>query len=295
MKFDAEKFCLDFGIEYTKEGKHSGIGWVNLPCPFCSGNPGNHLGLNEDGYANCFRCGWKDLTKTIAELTGCSYKESQEIRRAYKLRVREPEKQETSIPDIIEWPIGTIPLMENKTAVDYLENKRNFNALTLQEIWGLKATGHLGPYKFRILAPIYRNNQVVSYQGRDYTDRQIPKYKACPQKLEIYPHKKTLYGEHLARDNQSVIICEGIMDVWRIGPGAVATYGIDFIPAQVKRIMELWKRVIVLFDSEPQAQKQAEKLANSLFRVEVNILNLAEGDPADLSQEDANELRNEFL
>lgn len=65
----------------------------------------------------------------------------------------------------------------------------------------------------------------------------------------------------------SCIVVEGVTDVWRLGPGAVATFGIKFRPAQVAMLARHFKTIHVLFDPEPAAQAQARKLATDISRL----------------------------
>ena len=44
---DVLRLYQDYGVDHLTEGhKHCRDGWVNTPCPFCSGNDGYHLGWN---------------------------------------------------------------------------------------------------------------------------------------------------------------------------------------------------------------------------------------------------------
>ena len=50
----------DYNVPFQTEGhKHCRDGWVNTECPFCTGNPGLHLGATLDGKIfTCWRDGW---------------------------------------------------------------------------------------------------------------------------------------------------------------------------------------------------------------------------------------------
>ena len=83
---------------------------------------------------------------------------------------------------------------------------------------------------------------------------------------------------------------EGIADAWRLGPGAVATFGIKYTPQQITALKS-FKRVSLLYDTDDEAMKQANKLAYALAPFcTVEILGLFEGDPADLPQSEADKL-----
>jgi hypothetical protein len=107
-------------------------------------------------------------------------------------------------------------------------------------------------------------------------------------------HKHILYGQQENWGDVGICV-EGITDVWRLGPSAFATFGIEFTANQVFHMASAFEWVVILFDEEVQAQAQAEKLAASLrFRaVRVKIHKIV-GDPGDLDQEEANHLVKEL-
>ena len=165
----------------------------------------------------------------------------------------------------------------------------------MSRVWGLLGTGPIGEYKFRIVAPIEFEGRLVSYQCRDITGRAALPYLACAQENEVRDHKHCLYGMDLV-PGHSVVIVEGIADVWRLGPGAIATFGIGYTTEQVD-LMRRWKRRFVLFDSaDPQALEKAEQLADMLsgFGGWTEILEIDSSDPGAMDQEDANDLMKEL-
>jgi hypothetical protein len=88
---------------------------------------------------------------------------------------------------------------------------------------------------------------------------------------------------------------EGITDVWRLGRGSVATFGVIYTHAQIMMIKKAGiKRAFILYDPEQEAQAQAAKLAYTIasFVPEVEVLNGFNCDPGDMSQEDVKSLRN---
>ena len=107
-------------------------------------------------------------------------------------------------------------------------------------------------------------------------------------------HQSILYGKQEAWKNIGICV-EGVTDVWRLGFSSFATFGISFTPSQVRNIVKHFKKVVILFDDDPQAQEQAKKLMGELrFRgVETWKENIV-GDPAGLNQDDANSLVKEI-
>jgi len=296
---DFQKLCDHYRISTAPPGdKHHREGWINVPCPFCSGNPGHHLGYSEDrGSFSCYRCGRKKRLKAIMGLLNISEPEAKRIIRQFKGRptARDKTKSKPKIRRIrkLIWPTGTGPMAEIHHR--YLRG-RGYDSKALERLWGLKGTLRTGLYKFRVMAPITFEDRLVSYQGRDITGRSPLKYKACAQENEVRDHKHCLYGLDKV-PGDTVVIVEGIADVWRLGPGAVATFGIQYTRQQVM-LLRGFSTQFVMYDSgDPQAVIQARSLAAELsaFSGSVEILALDTGDPGEMEQEEADKLMHELL
>jgi DNA primase len=293
MPFDAEKMLKEYGMSYRTTGKNCSPGWINIQCPFCTDNSA-HLGINLDnGTANCWNCGKKPLKDVLKALLGVTPYQAIGIIKKYSKNISKSRLKpisEDSITQVREviFPIGTDKL--EKMHCDYLE-ERNFDPKQLEKDWKILGTSCIGNYKFRIVIPIYFEGRLISYQARDITEEAILRYKACSKTDEIIHHKNILYGiDNVLTDR--AIVCEGIFDVWRLGYGAIATFGIAYTARQVLLLVSRFKKIFVLFDSESQAQKQADKLASELvgFGKDVEILDIGEGDPGELSEVEAKEI-----
>lgn len=300
--FDFESFCDDYGIDIAPDShKHSRPGWINVECPRCTGNPGYHLGFSENsGQCVCWRCGFVPLIQAVQKLSGAvSWQEAREIAKRYgaaektdKRYKREPKERNV----ITKFPKGTLDYFP-KRHENYLES-RYFDPEYLVETWDLRATGSLGDYKHRIIAPIYYRDILMSYQGRDITGKSTAKYKACSTDEERRHHKYCLYGLDMAMSRAAVVV-EGITDVWRLGPGAVATFGIKYKEAQTLLLYKHFDRIFVLFDeTDPESHKQGMKLAMQLSLMGKEAIKIDLGldcDPGDLSEDDANYLMRELF
>ena len=285
--FDAEKFLREYNIDHSHDDKNVSVGWVGVPCPFCNDHS-YHGGFNlSTGYYNCWRCSGGTIKAVIQALTGLSAHEATRIQQTYiKKTARNAPgrpKQTESDPNKIkhlESILGHFSPTLDGIYEQYLI-QRNFDPDELVKKYDLRAAGHIGPYKWRIIAPIYLNGGLISFQGRDVSNKQKIKYKACRMKDEVLHHKQTLYAIDRVK-NDSVIFVEGITDVWRLGDGAIATFGIEFKSEQVLMIAKRFKNAFILFDSDEQAQKQAEKLGMMLnsLRTSTEIIELYKGDPA---------------
>uniref|UniRef100_A0A6M3L458 Putative DNA primase n=1 Tax=viral metagenome TaxID=1070528 RepID=A0A6M3L458_9ZZZZ len=278
----------DKGIDYVREGKHAARGWIQVECPYCTGNPGFHGGFNlESIYYHCWRCGWHPMSDVLSELLGLDIRDAKHAMNKYD--VLSPE---TRPP--FSWearPIGVrlppAPPTYPPVATEYIES-RGFKWEDLRE-WGVYATGYTGRFRLRLVAPVYLvNGNIVSYITRDVTGKAEAKYLPCPKEAEVVPHKHILYGSDRA-PLRNVIVVEGVADVWRLGPGAMATFGIDYTPKQLLYLARNFNNIAIMFDNEELAQLRAAQLAVELEGLGKHAIQMKckEKDPAEMSREEA--------
>lgn len=282
------------GVVLTQKGKHSTKGWVQMECPFCVGSPGYHLGYNLSGrYFHCWRCGWKPVALVLKTMTSLPadviwsiFKESRT--RSGKNAVIYDRTKPPHAP-VIELPKEAVPGLLPR-AKRYLA-RRGFLPTKLERLWGLYTVGPFGRYKHRIIIPVTMEGRLVSFQARDYTGKAPAKYLAPPGN-DI---KKTVYGWDRIADGCAIIV-EGVTDVWRLGPGAVAVFGTGW-KAEQRNLLSTLRKVLIAFDPEPDAQKRAEKLGHELAMagVGVRILEGLPTDPGDLKPDEVEEVRRVFL
>jgi hypothetical protein len=284
----------DYSIPHQTEGhKHCRPGWVNTPCPFCTGHEGLHLGCTLDGsHFFCWRCGWHPVTTTLAKLLNLTPAAVRVLVRSYggKALVVTKTAQVRLKPHRLPTNVAAM-LVQHRM---YLSS-RGFDPEKLETEWGLLGTGPVSfldhiDYRFRILAPIVWDGEQVSFQARDFTGKSNLKYITCPKARELVHHKHILYGKQQAWTTTGICV-EGITDVWRFGPRAFATFGIEYTKRQVLVMATNFKRIWVAFDDDPQAIKQADKLVGSLqfLGVEAERVPIV-GDPGGMSQKEANYL-----
>jgi DNA primase len=301
--FDMMPFLEEFGIDYVTEGKNVSPGWINIQCPFCD-DPSEHLGYDpKSGMLSCWRCGSKFLDNLLRELLNT--KEVSEILKKYQTEgeaeVEYTRKEKKEINKEVEMPCGAYQpthmwnVLHNIKDIyaKYLKD-RNFTPEDIKREWNLWIGGYTGDYKFRIIIPVYYKHTLMSYVARDITGLQEPKYLNMPGGNI----KEYLYGyDHTGQD--TVIVVEGVTDVWRLGKGvAVATFGTKTTMAQLI-LLKKFKRVGVLFDRGESAQEEAEKIINALglIGIEVHNLSLPEGasDPADMTEVQARMIVKNFF
>lgn len=286
-----------YGIETAPEGhKHYRRTWVNIPCPHCVGS-GYSLGFNPTGgYYFCYKCGGQQIESTLMKLLKIPYEQAKDLVKSYRLKKSSfiTEKSDSLVKIGVkpfEYPSGVTALLPPHR--NYLK-KRGYNPDNIQALWGVEGTSPTSvlddiPYNHRILIPIMWNDQVSTFQCRDYSGKQEQKYMACPQEREKIHHKDILYGHPTLWEKSKAIVVEGALDVWRLGINSCATLGTGYTPQQLRVLAQHFKELVIMFDPEPLAQKTAKKLKEELcFRgVKCTIYDGLSTDPGDMTDEEA--------
>ena len=302
MSFDAIKFLHDYHIDHDATGDRSRPGWVQVNCPFCGGGSrGYDLGINiAKEYGHCWLCRGKSLHRVIRALLKCSNNEANAIIQTYHgkpSREQMEKPQQASLQCTL--PAGTGPMQQQHK--EYLIS-RNFDPELLAMKYDLQGTGRIGDQKNRIIAPIYFNNVLISYQGREIINRPKVKgaidnrWKACEKELEVISHQHILYGIDLCQRDVCLLV-EGCSDTWRMGPETGGMFGLGYTAQQIALLIKRFTRVFILLDPEPQAQAIADEIAWKLGYAGVEAILVdteKDVDPGDLSQDDANAFMREL-
>lgn len=295
-----EKLLQAHNIPYVTEHKNVRTGWIGMDCPFCGGD-NSHLGYSlEEDYFSCWACGGHGITHSISKLLTISYSKAEDLVEKYGgiITKKRVEARVRIGLNKLKLPTGELKIFSNHRA--YLE-RRKFDVDKLIDLWGIMGTSPSSRlsdpdgekvlnYSNRILAPIYWNNRMVSFQARDITNKHKAKYMACPPDREIVSHKHVLYGRQQDWGRRGICV-EGITDVWRLGPDAFCTFGVKFTTEQMLAMVKHFDEIVVLFDPEEQAQIQADKLIKRLeFKGVRAWKRQLESDPGAMSQDDADYL-----
>jgi hypothetical protein len=309
MAWDALRFCQENGVQFWLTGKNVRPGWVHIRCPLC-GDHSNHGGFDpEDGSYACWRCKGSHPVALIARLLHIPRTEAEKVWGEYDggvamrraLNKEEGPERPTSI---------TLPGEPLRGPHREYLMSRGFRPTKLIESHGLLGTGPAtqwegADFRLRIIIPIYdQTGRLVNFQGRDITGKQELRYKGCPVEKAVVHHKHLLYGAHKAVGARRIIVVEGVFDQWRIGDGAVCTFGTSLTQHQVHALSQ-WPEIIFLFDPEPEAQARAREYAVQLAALgrSVELANADFGlgpdgkarDPGDLLPSEAEELKRGLL
>jgi len=286
-----EKLLADYNIPTSTGGKNWQTGWIQVNCPLCH-DQGFHGGFNiSGGYYNCWKCGYHRMETVLSTLLGIKWHEARNIMNQYagSSSSSNPIPKKKAQAKECQWPDNCHDLQHNHKK--YLINRKGggFNHDQLVHNWNIKGTGPIGPYKFRIIIPIYFDGKLVSYQGRDITGKSDLRYKACPIEKEVVHHKHICYGlDHVK--NRKAVVVEGVFDVWRLGYGSVCTFGTEVTNEQVLLLANRLDYAAIAFD--PGAEFKANQLGGRLIAlgVDVDLVEINAADPAELSELEASRI-----
>jgi DNA primase len=175
----------------------------------------------------------------------------------------------------------------------YLQ-KRGFDPEYLVEKYDLKSCHTVGLYRWRIIIPIYLNKTLVNFTARAIRKGLEPRYRHCPNDRAVVPRRDIFYNIDNVK-GKSVVIVEGPTDVWRIGDGAICSFGTEVTDGQIALLLKKKiKNVYILFDKGDNEDEQAKELSkrlNLLFDY-VEILELIdEADPGESGAETIEAIR----
>ncbi len=300
--FNVIKFLKDYGINNKNKGPNCSPNYINICCPICEDTK-YHGGFNLlKYYYTCWKCGYHPISEVVLSLLKCTEREAIEIYKKYTVKgiykaiqpIRKEDKYD-SISHTKTIDLKPFKSTFNESYLNYLKH-RKFDPDKVIKQFNLLSGGLVGDYKFRIIAPIYFKNELVSFQGRDITDKQKLRYMTCRKKDEVIFHKRLLYNLDNCTENKA-IICEGITDVWRLGDNTCCTFGVQFSTSQVLLLAERFNKVFVLYDPDPAGNKQGKVLSMQLagLGLDVEIITISDSDPGSMSDRDALLLKKDLF
>jgi hypothetical protein len=260
---------------------HRRAGWEQIDCPACNSEGHWRLGFHlEFQYFVCWNCGKLPRYETLTAIFKEPY---------HRLRELLNDLDSTQTQRIVERggfkePKGVGNLLPAHCR--YLTG-RGFDPDTLNKQWAIKGIGISGRLSWRVWIPITLSGIMVSWTTRDIGDSG-PRYLSAQPHEESVGHKEILYGEDFVE--HTIIVVEGPLDVWAIGPGAAATLGIAWTQSQMRRIAKYPRRYIC-FDAEENAQRQAKKLCRQLEVYEGETTNLVLESGKDSSRASGKEIK----
>lgn len=272
-----------YGIPYWTRGKNVSRDSINIQCPYPTcGDHSNHCGIFKDtlGY-HCWKCNQtgtfdyliayithqpvEDCTEEIASF-GINFGEDVVDQIFALLHPELPElesednNEKITLPKYFELVTHTtvFPLLDQ-----YLQ-RRNIARETLMEHQCGVCT--VGECMNRLVIPVYLDGEVVSYQAADLTGRSDVKYRTAENEINQFLYR----WDRLDPNAGYLILVEGVLDAWRVGGNAVATFGTSLTTQQRTLIIQAqFPCVVVCWDGDAwiHAQKELEELSPYLDRI----------------------------
>ena len=295
MQIDFVQLCRDYSIEY----RILVDGWVNINCPYHSnGDRGFKGGFNTSGgYYHCWHCGGTGLKKILFDIAGIDYAKADKLLEqysGYSSAVKKLRKNNNTVNKKIKLPCSDL----NTRCKNYLI-KRGYNPDFLESKYKITGAALSGEWAGRLIIPIFYKEKLVSFQGRSLYSKKkckelnILRYKTLSVENSVIDPKNTLYNIDNCNDDY-LIVMEGAFDVWKWGDNAVGTLGTSVTDRQ-KLLMLQYKRIILLFDPEKEAQERASKLGKELAALgagDVSIVDTELGhDPGDMADKEILRIR----
>jgi len=277
-------------IPYWTEGKNVSKNAISIKCPFCE-DQSNHCGIFKKTLVYyCWRCSARgSLAYLLQKLTGIDSQTCQEeidqgsknfretsLNQIHKL-INPEEKIEKEInrtPEVqLPKCVESITPALNLPLLNFWMKRRRISIDTIMMYGGLFCGA--GDYMNRLIIPIYFQGKLVSFQSADLTARAFLKYETAPGNINNY-----LYNY----DNSSnrIFLTEGILDAWRIGSDAMASFGTHITLKQRALILKRRpKELVFCWDSD--AYLKAKKAAREFepFCEIVRVVHFPYGEDPD--------------
>ena len=287
--FDIISYLNSRNIPFSTSGDNVSSGWIGTNCLFCLDHA-NHLGINlrTKGFS-CFKCAETgSAIKLIQTIDGVTVAQAFKIMEQFGGGTYVPKEKHYQSKVVL--PVGASKNFYDQH-IAFLHKRRYTEEVIKQ--YDLYATGPVGgQYKHRIIIPVFMNKRMMSFVARDVTGQSANPYWNSSPEYSIKDVKQLLYNmDRVLRT--TVVIVEGVFDAWRIGDGAVATFGTQYTHQQLLLLRGM-KRAFILYDSD--AISKAHSLAFDLSSIvpKVEVLELSEGDPDNLSDDDVRALRKDL-
>jgi hypothetical protein len=262
------------GIEWEDES-HPNVTrhCIGICCPYC-GDDDYHCGIFKSGKNfSCFRCqstgpffslvnritgiGWREFLSWV-ELHGRPQQQSGGADAVTKVFQGGGANADSAPKTYVTLPPYCRSIdnaMKLSPPFRKFAKKRRFPPETF-EAWGCQVCIH-GKWAHRLIIPIKDKGKMIGFQCRAMLDDMEPKYDSPPGvRISDY-----LYNLEKGLHEGTMILVEGVFDVWRLGEGSVATFGSHVSSMQRNRILEVEPSELVFaWDNDPDSDIQTRAL-----------------------------------
>jgi len=249
--------------------------YYRVNCPFCNDTRQrlyiNHRWLDYRYMANCFNesCTSGELGKLrLDQLHMWLFNTTSHV--SIPVGVSKAPAHDTSTPAEMSPPeqcVSLSSLPADHEALAYVSS-RGYNPLLLEKYLGLgwipdSSTPIL---RNRLYIPVYQNGKLYGYQARII--REDPERRKQKYVNPVGMRKsRLLYNLDTAKLQNAVVICEGPIDVWSVGPSGVAIFGSDCSFEQLNMIGENFNGKLIAIALDGDAVCKAESLFHKVQHI----------------------------
>lgn len=308
---DVEKLLQHY--DFNKIQSDSDI--VRACCKLHGGdNPTSFVIARDTGlwYCHTGSCGGGDVFTLIQQIENISFKESVRwLASFFDVDIKNleiVEKQYSYIKDLknfIKLMKGkrkkTFTTFTIKEEIKEVATFRNFLETTIkhfelgyvESVQLTKRDGKHYTLRHRLVFPIYFKNIRIGISFRRTKSKDYPKWSHQPINIEM---KNILYNYDNIQGQQTIVVCEGIADVWafhEIGVPAVATFGAHITQEQYKLLLYTGADLVFAFDGDDAGRLVTEHAIKKFkYKANIFIISFNEGeDPESIKRE---ELRKKY-
>lgn len=241
-------------------------GWCTTLCKVCNdaGRKGPRAGFRFDNQSttyNCFNCGISgsynpnnkilsdNMTKIVTSFGIPEFEINSVLFQNKSVNVEQSKIENLLYPNTIKLLDNFYPLIDDKDddwcqySIQYL-TERSID-WTSQPFYCVKHTENktLNKWFGRLIIPIYYNNNLVFYQGRDLTDELKLKYLS-----PSVPRYNIIYGYHniQERNDDPLYVVEGWFDA--VNLSGVAIFGNKLTTTQIQLLNQTNRKKVIIPD-----------------------------------------------
>lgn len=185
-----------------------------------------------------------------------------------------PGKRVTEADTIATWPGECVKLNElsqDHEALVYIRS-RGYDPEILRRVYDVRfcVQSKFSLAQNRLIIPIYQNNVMRGWQARYVGELAWKTEKNLPPKYFTMPglsKSSVVYNIDRSKLFNACVICEGVVDVWGFGDGAVCTFGHTCSDKQLEIITSAFRRpsrpIVLMFDPEAYTEKHVQNLLHN--------------------------------
>lgn len=264
-------------------------GEVSSICPWCMHHRTSFYVKAGVGVFKCHYChesGW--ALKLIEKVGRCTTQEAIDRIMAQRVSIYEDTEyevveEEIELPPVIELPPGFhfLSTSHGETSKKYWEYAltRMTEAQIEEYRVGFVATG---PYRGRIVVPVYYLGQLVNWVARAIKSDTKKKVLTPPGNKQY----SYLFNLEKVWGHQQAVITEGVFDCLTIEDMAVASFGKKVTDTQVNALVNAGIHELVLcWDADAQAENWKDYWRLRITFDSVKVISLPEGeDPSSIGR-----------